>query len=66
MRALRWSDAFPAGDVALHKALGVQDEHQPSKAAQALAQAWQPWRSYAVIRAWASMPHSDKPKMVQT
>ena len=24
MRALRWPDAFPAGDVALHKALGVQ------------------------------------------
>jgi len=62
MRALRWPDAFPAGDVALHKALGTQrtPSGQPSKTAardaEALSQAWKPWRSYAVIRAWASLP----------
>jgi AraC family transcriptional regulator of adaptative response / DNA-3-methyladenine glycosylase II len=56
MRALRWPDAFPAGDVALHKAFGVQDSRHPAKEAQAASQAWQPWRSYAVIRAWASLP----------
>ncbi len=66
MRALRWPDAFVAGDVALQKALGLQAERQPAQAALALAQAWQPWRSYAVIRAWASLPHSSNPKMVQT
>lgn len=55
MRALRWPDAFPAGDVALHKALGVQDDKNPARAAQAASLAWKPWRSYAVIRAWASM-----------
>jgi len=55
MRALRWPDAFPSGDVALHKALGLQDAKNPAKEAQAASQAWQPWRSYAVIRAWASM-----------
>jgi AraC family transcriptional regulator, regulatory protein of adaptative response / DNA-3-methyladenine glycosylase II len=62
MRALRWPDAFPAGDVALHKALGTQ--HTPAgqpnrmaaRDAEALSQAWKPWRSYAVIRAWASLP----------
>jgi AraC family transcriptional regulator of adaptative response / DNA-3-methyladenine glycosylase II len=54
MRALRWPDAFPAADVALHKALGVQDSKNPTKEALAASQAWQPWRSYAVIRAWAS------------
>jgi AraC family transcriptional regulator, regulatory protein of adaptative response / DNA-3-methyladenine glycosylase II len=56
MRALRWPDAFPAGDVALHKALGVGATANPAKAAQAASQSWKPWRSYAVIRAWASMP----------
>jgi AraC family transcriptional regulator of adaptative response / DNA-3-methyladenine glycosylase II len=56
MRALRWPDAFPAGDVALHKALGVRGEAQPARAAEAASQAWKPWRSYAVVRAWASMP----------
>jgi AraC family transcriptional regulator of adaptative response / DNA-3-methyladenine glycosylase II len=61
MRALRWPDAFPAGDVALHKALGTQTtpSGQSSKTAardaEALSQAWKPWRSYAVIRAWASL-----------
>ncbi|MBC7436881.1 MAG: helix-turn-helix domain-containing protein, partial [Bdellovibrionales bacterium] len=56
MRALRWPDAFPAGDVALHKALGVQDSKHPARDAEAASQAWKPWRSYAVIRAWSSLP----------
>ena len=56
MRALRWPDAFPAGDVALHKALGVQDEKYPGRAAETASQAWKPWRSYAVLRAWAELP----------
>ena len=55
MRALRWPDAFPAGDVALQKALGVQATPQPAKAALAASLAWKPWRSYAVIRAWATL-----------
>ena len=58
MRALRWPDAFPSGDVALHKALGLQGQAQPARAAEALSQAWRPWRSYAVIRAWHQLPAS--------
>ena len=53
MRALRWPDAFPAGDVALHKALGVNFQKNPAKLAEAASLAWKPWRSYAVIRAWS-------------
>ena len=52
MRVLRWPDAFPAGDVALHKALGVQGGKNPARAATEASQAWRPWRSYAVLRAW--------------
>ncbi len=52
MRALRWPDAFPAGDVALHNALGLRGEKHPARAAEAASQAWRPWRSYAVLRAW--------------
>ena len=55
LRALRWPDAFPAGDVALHKALGVRDQAQPARAAVDAAQAWRPWRGYGVIRAWSSL-----------
>ncbi len=52
MRALRWPDAFPAGDVALHNALGLRSERHPARAAEAASHAWRPWRSYAVLRAW--------------
>ena len=55
MRALRWPDAFPAGDVALQKALGVRDAPHPANAALSLSEGWRPWRSYAVVRAWASL-----------
>ncbi len=48
MRALRWPDAFPAGDIALQKALGVSS----ARAAAEASLAWRPWRSYAVLRAW--------------
>ncbi|WP_198969009.1 DNA-3-methyladenine glycosylase 2 family protein [Xylophilus sp. ASV27] len=56
MRALRWPDAFPAGDVALQQALGVRGLPHPARAAQAASQAWRPWRSYAVLRAWHAPP----------
>ena len=56
MRVLRWPDAFPAGDVALHKALDVQGHKHPARAAGEASQAWRPWRSYAVLRAWALLP----------
>jgi AraC family transcriptional regulator, regulatory protein of adaptative response / DNA-3-methyladenine glycosylase II len=55
MRALRWPDAFPAGDVALHNALGVRSSKHPARAAEAASQAWRPWRSYAVLRAWQAL-----------
>jgi AraC family transcriptional regulator of adaptative response / DNA-3-methyladenine glycosylase II len=55
MRALRWPDAFPAADVALHKALGLQGQPHAARQALAASLAWQPWRSYAVIRAWSSL-----------
>ena len=72
MRALRWPDAFPAGDVALHKALGTQStpSGQPNKTAakdaETLSQAWKPWRSYAVIRAWDTLPGPTQQTAVAT
>lgn len=55
MRALRWTDAFPNGDVALHKALDVQTQKNPAQAAELASQVWRPWRSYAVVRAWSTL-----------
>ncbi len=45
MRALHWPDAFPAGDVGVLRSLGVRS----AGAAAAHAEAWRPWRSYAVM-----------------
>ncbi len=55
MRALRWPDAWPAGDVAVNQALGLNPVRgtAANRVATERAQAWQPWRSHAVIRAWA-------------
>jgi AraC family transcriptional regulator of adaptative response / DNA-3-methyladenine glycosylase II len=50
MRALRWPDAFPAGDLGLLKAWGEKSEHGLRKAAEA----WRPWRAYAAIYLWES------------
>ncbi len=48
MRALRWPDAFPKEDIAVRKNLGGVT----AKEAEALSQAWRPWRSYAVLHIW--------------
>ena len=57
MRALRWPDAFPAGDLVLQQKLALRTAPHPARAAIARAAAWSPWRSYAVIRLW----HGETP-----
>jgi len=57
MRALRWPDAFPAGDLGVWKALGV--DH--ARAAEARSETWRPWRSYAVMLLWASLTVDGTP-----
>ena len=51
MRALRWPDAFPAGDLGLKKALGEAHVANVLKRAEA----WRPWRAYAAIHLWKSL-----------
>jgi AraC family transcriptional regulator of adaptative response / DNA-3-methyladenine glycosylase II len=48
MRALRWPDAFPKEDIAVRNNLGGVSARQ----AEAMSQAWRPWRSYAVLHIW--------------
>jgi AraC family transcriptional regulator of adaptative response / DNA-3-methyladenine glycosylase II len=48
MRALAWPDAFPKEDVAVRRALG----NATATKADALAESWRPWRSYAVMHLW--------------
>lgn len=48
MRALSWPDAFPASDLGVMKALGARRPRE----VLARAEAWRPWRAYAVIHLW--------------
>ncbi len=51
MRALRWPDAFPSGDLGLARASG-----EPSaKALIAAAEPWRPWRAYAAMYLWETL-----------
>ncbi len=51
MRALRWPDAFPAGDLGLKKASGFKS----AKAIERAAERWRPWRAYAAMHLWESL-----------
>lgn len=57
MRALHLPDAFPAADLGVRKALDMI----PARAAEARAEAWRPFRAYAVLHLWTSLgdPHAD-------
>ncbi|MGJ7901881.1 AlkA N-terminal domain-containing protein [Lysobacter sp. 1R34A] len=57
MRALGHPDAFPADDLVLQKAVPEDGVRMTAKALNARAEAWRPWRAYAVIHVWRdSMP----------
>lgn len=49
MRALRDSDAFPAGDLVLRRALDTDE-----RGAERRAEAWRPWRAYAAMHLWSA------------
>ena len=49
MRALSWHDAFPATDLGVMKALGTRRPREVLERAEA----WRPWRAYAVIHLWS-------------
>lgn len=60
MRALRQSDAFLAGDVALQRLLAIDGRRPTAQALLARAEAWRPWRAYAVLHVWTSGAEAAK------
>jgi AraC family transcriptional regulator of adaptative response / DNA-3-methyladenine glycosylase II len=56
MRALRWPDAFPSGDLGLLKASGLKSARSLEKAAER----WRPWRAYAAMHLWESLKTDSK------
>jgi len=60
MRALGWPDAFPPGDVAALKAMQQLFSTGSLREAEARAEAWRPWRAYALLRLWNSLSPGAK------
>ncbi|MBP6529957.1 MAG: helix-turn-helix domain-containing protein [Burkholderiales bacterium] len=55
MRALAWPDAWPPQDVALLNAMKLPNTVKGQREADVLAEAWRPWRSYAVLHTWRKL-----------
>ena len=52
MRVLKHPDAFPAADLILRREANPDGEPLSTKALQALAESWRPWRAYSVMYLW--------------
>ncbi len=57
MRALAWPDAWPASDIGLLNALGTRDVAEAARRAEA----WRPWRAYAVMKLWFNLDNPPTP-----
>jgi AraC family transcriptional regulator of adaptative response / DNA-3-methyladenine glycosylase II len=55
MRALSEPDAFPAADLVLRQAMAAVGTPVTTAALEATAEAWRPWRAYAVMHLWRSV-----------
>jgi AraC family transcriptional regulator of adaptative response / DNA-3-methyladenine glycosylase II len=59
LRALSHPDAFPAEDLILRRAAAAPGETLTARALRARAEAWRPWRGYAVMHLWRSTSEPD-------
>lgn len=61
MRALGHPDAFPAGDLILRRVASDDDTALTTRALEARAEVWRPWRAYSVIHMWrGTIPDLDQ------
>jgi len=60
LRGLSEPDAFPAGDLGLRKAAGRGARPLGEKALAERAEAWRPWRGYAVFHLWRALERARR------
>lgn len=60
LRALNEPDAFPAADLVLRRMAAKNGTPLATRSLEALAEAWRPWRGYAVIHLWRSAAESAR------
>jgi AraC family transcriptional regulator of adaptative response / DNA-3-methyladenine glycosylase II len=58
LRALGEPDAFPSGDLVLRRQAGGLT----ARALETRAEAWRPWRGYAVFHLWAEASSARHPR----
>ncbi|HEY8328032.1 MAG TPA: DNA-3-methyladenine glycosylase 2 family protein, partial [Rhodanobacter sp.] len=61
MRALGDPDAFPAADLILRREAAPDAAPLGTKALNERANAWRPWRAYAVIHLWRGASEAPAP-----
>ena len=52
-------DAFTPGDLVLRRALGVRSARE----AVDVAEAWRPWRTYALMHLWSAAAYDPSPEL---
>ena len=62
MRALGDPDAFLATDLGVRRSLARLGRPDDCRSAEALAEGWRPWRSYAVQHLWAGLEDAPAAK----
>lgn len=66
MRALSAPDAFPAADLILRREATTDAVPLGTKALNERANAWRPWRAYAVIHLWRGASEAPPPRRRKT
>ncbi|WP_101925095.1 MULTISPECIES: DNA-3-methyladenine glycosylase 2 family protein [Luteimonas] len=66
LRALGHPDAFPAEDLVLQKTLPTDGSRLTAKALRAHAEAWRPWRGYAVFHLWREASATTAPRPIDS
>jgi AraC family transcriptional regulator of adaptative response / DNA-3-methyladenine glycosylase II len=62
LRALGEPDAFPAADLVLRCMAGTDGTPLSARALEARAEAWRPWRGYAVLHLWRAASDVVRPR----
>ncbi|HEY1561766.1 MAG TPA: AlkA N-terminal domain-containing protein [Caulobacteraceae bacterium] len=60
MRALRETDAFPAADIGLMRALETNGRRPRPSELDLISQSWRPWRAYAAMHLWTAPSKKEK------
>ncbi len=66
MRALGLTDAFPASDLGVRKALAINSKLPSEREANSRAEQWRPWRAYAALYLWKLAEKKEKQKEENT